>query len=123
MGSRVELYAAIRFDWVRNQMSIRALADKYGVHRRTVREAVESPVPPPRRDPVRPSPVLDTVREVIDGMLAEDLAAPRKSATPPGGSSNGSATSKTRGCPTPTYLLRGIRWRVGSSPTVTMTTN
>ena len=78
MGSRVELYAAIRFDWQRNQMSIRALADKYGVHRRTVREAVESPVPPPRKSPPRPALVLDSVRELIDGMLAEDLAAPRK---------------------------------------------
>jgi transposase len=78
MGSRVELYAAIRFDWQRNQMSIRALADKYGVHRRTVREAVESPIPPPRRNPPRSAPVLESVRELIDGMLAEDLAAPRK---------------------------------------------
>ena len=49
MGSRVELYAAIRFDSQRNQMSIRALADKYGVHRRTVREAIDSPIPPPRK--------------------------------------------------------------------------
>ena len=49
MGSRVELYAVIRFDSQRNQMSIRALADKYGVHRRTVREAIDSPIPPPRR--------------------------------------------------------------------------
>jgi hypothetical protein len=39
MGSRVELYAAIRFDRARHQMSIRALAEKYSVHRRTVREA------------------------------------------------------------------------------------
>ncbi len=78
MGSRVELYAAIRFDWQRNQMSIRALADKYGVHRRTVREAVGSPVPPPRKSPPRTALVLDSVRELIDGMLAEDLAAPRK---------------------------------------------
>ncbi len=78
MGSRVELYAAIRFDWQRNQMSIRALADKYGVHRRTVREAVESPVPPPRKSPPRTTLVLDSVRELIDAMLAEDLAAPRK---------------------------------------------
>jgi transposase len=78
MGSRVELYAAIRFDWQRNQMSIRALADKYGVHRRTVREAVESPIPPPRRNPPRSAPVLESVCELIDGMLAEDLAAPRK---------------------------------------------
>ena len=78
MGSRVELYAAIRFDWQRNQMSIRALADKYGVHRRTVREAVESPVPPPRRTSPRRALVLDSVRELIDAMLVEDLAAPRK---------------------------------------------
>jgi transposase len=42
MGSRVELFAAIRFDWQRNGSSIRALADKYGVHRRTVRQAIES---------------------------------------------------------------------------------
>ena len=41
MGSkRVELFAAIRFDWQRNQMSIRALAQKYDVPRRTVRQAI-----------------------------------------------------------------------------------
>ncbi|WP_300007544.1 IS21 family transposase [Pseudonocardia sp.] len=78
MGSRVELYAAIRFDSQRNQMSIRALADKYGVHRRTVREAVGSPIPPPRRTSPRPVPVLDAVRELIDAMLVADRAAPRK---------------------------------------------
>jgi transposase len=78
MGSRVELYAAIRFDWQRNQMSIRALADKYGVHRRTVREAIDSPLPPPRRNPPRRSVVLDAVRDAVDAMLREDLTAPRK---------------------------------------------
>jgi transposase len=78
MGSRVELYAAIRFDRQRYQMSIRGLAEKYGVHRRTVREAIGCPIPPPRRTPVRASVVLDTVREAIDAMLTEDLAAPRK---------------------------------------------
>jgi transposase len=78
MGSRVELYAAIRFDWQRNQMSIRGLADKYGVHRRTVREAIESPIPPPRRCPPRCTLVLDSVRGAVDAMLVEDLTAPRK---------------------------------------------
>jgi transposase len=78
MGSRVELYAAIRFDWQRNRLSIRSLADKYGVHRRTVREAIESPIPPPRKSPPRRTLVLDTVRGAIDAMLAEDLTAPRK---------------------------------------------
>src|SRR4051794_31015934 len=78
MGSRVELYAAIRFDWQRNQMSVRALAEKYSVHRRTVREAIASPVPPPRKSPPRRTLVLDSVREVVDAMLVEDLTAPRK---------------------------------------------
>jgi hypothetical protein len=33
MGSRVELYAAIRFDSQRHQMSIRALAEKLSTAR------------------------------------------------------------------------------------------
>ena len=50
---RVELFAAIRFDWQRNQMSVRALARKYDVHRRTVRQALVSAVPPDRKVPAR----------------------------------------------------------------------
>jgi transposase len=75
---RVELFAAIRFDWQRNQMSVRSLARKYDVHRRTVRQAIASPVPPARKVPERQATVLDQVRGLIDGMLREDLAAPRK---------------------------------------------
>ena len=75
---RVELFAAIRFDWQRNQMPVRALARKYDVHRRTVRQAIASPVPPDRKAPERAAVVLDRVRGVIDEMLREDLAAPRK---------------------------------------------
>jgi transposase len=78
MGSRVELFAAIRFDWQRHGLSIRSLAEKYGVHRRTVRQAIESVVPPDRRSPVRATPVLNEVRSWIDGMLRQDLEAPRK---------------------------------------------
>ena len=36
MERRVELFAAIRFDWQRYRMPVRALARKYDVHRRTV---------------------------------------------------------------------------------------
>ena len=75
---RVELFAAIRFDWQRNQMSVRALARKYDVHRRTVRQAIASPVPPDRKTPERAAAVMDGVRGVIDEMLREDLEAPRK---------------------------------------------
>jgi transposase len=78
MGSRVELFAAIRFDWQRNGLSIRALAEKYCVHRRTVRQAIESVVPPDRRSPARAAPVLDQVRGWVDEMLRQDLEAPRK---------------------------------------------
>jgi transposase len=78
MERRVELFAAIRFDWQRNQMPIRALARKYDVHRRTVRQAIASPVPPERKVPERAAPVREAVAGWIDEMLAEDLAAPRK---------------------------------------------
>jgi transposase len=79
MGSkRVELFAAIRFDWQRNGMSIRSLARKYDVHRRTVRQAIASPLPPDRKVPVRVAPVRAAVVGWIDEMLREDLAAPRK---------------------------------------------
>ena len=78
MERRVELFAAIRFDWQRHQMPIRALARKYDVHRRTVRQAIASPVPPDRKVPVRAAPVRETVAGWIDEMLREDLSAPRK---------------------------------------------
>ena len=78
MERRVELFAAIRFDWQRYRMPIRALARKYDVHRRTVRQAIASPVPPERKVPVRSAPVREAVAGWIDEMLREDLAAPRK---------------------------------------------
>jgi len=78
MERRVELFAAIRFDWQRHQMPVRALARKYDVHRRTVRQAIASPVPPDRKVPERAAPVREAVAGWIDEMLAEDLAAPRK---------------------------------------------
>jgi hypothetical protein len=74
----MELFAAIRFDRQRHGTSIRGLAERYGVHRRTVRQAIESVIPPDRRTPSRGRPVLDAVRGYIDAMLIADLAAPRK---------------------------------------------
>ncbi len=44
--SKVDLFAAIHRDARVEQLSIRASANKYNVHRRTVREALESPVAP-----------------------------------------------------------------------------
>jgi transposase len=74
----VELFEAIRRDGRVEQLSIRALADKHGVHRRTVREALANAVPPPRKTPVRVAPKLEPAKGLIDAMLLLDLTAPRK---------------------------------------------
>lgn len=73
-----ELFRRIRSDAVLEELSIRALARKYGVHRRLVREALTSAAPKPRRQPVRRSPRLDPVKKTIDEWLRGDLGAPRK---------------------------------------------
>ena len=59
-------------------VSIRALAETFGVHRRTVRQALVSAVPPPRVIHDRRSPVLDPWKPVIDGWLEADRSAPKK---------------------------------------------
>jgi transposase len=75
--SRVELYEGIRRD-SRGGLSVRALAAKYRVHRRTVREALSSAVPSPRKTPVRESPVLGPWEPVIRAWLVADRDVPRK---------------------------------------------
>jgi len=74
----VELFAAIRRDARREELSIRALAERHGVHRRTVRAALASAVPAPRKPRVAQAPKLDPVKPLIDEMLTADLYAPRK---------------------------------------------
>jgi transposase len=77
--SRVELFEQIRRDQRLGQLSIRELAERHGVHRRTVRQALESAVPPPRKEYARrPRPALDAWVAVIDGWLLADRQAPRK---------------------------------------------
>ena len=79
MRSRVELFEQIRRDREFAGVSTHALARKYGVHRRTVRQALESPVPPARKRPEgRSAPKLGEWRELIDSWLIADRAAPRK---------------------------------------------
>lgn len=97
--SRAELFAAIRRDRrLEPGMSQRALGEKYGVHRRTVRQALNSAIPPPRKKAAPRESVLDPAKSWIDAMLREDLTAPRKQSTPPDGSTRGSrrTTALTR---------------------------
>lgn len=75
---RVELFEAIR-EGHRRGASIRSLAEKHGVHRRTVREAVATSVPPQRKPPTRKRPTLTVeVASFIDAILRADRGAPRK---------------------------------------------
>src|SRR4051812_22043862 len=77
--SRVELFEAIRRDRRLDEgLSIRGLADRYGVHRRTVRQALAAAAPPERKTPTRTAPRLDPAKALIDAMLREDLDAPKK---------------------------------------------
>jgi transposase len=79
VGSRVQLFEQIRRDRDRDGLSIRALAAKHGVHRRAVRQALVSAVPPAKRRPQsRPAPKLGEYRELIDEWLIADQLAPRK---------------------------------------------
>ena len=79
MGSRVELFEQIRRDRDQEGLSIRALAERYGVHRRMVRQALASALPPPRKPAEgRPAPKLGPYRALIDGWLLSDREAPRK---------------------------------------------
>ena len=79
MGSRVELFERIRRDREFEGLSTHALARRYGVHRRTVRQALGSAVPPGRKRPEgRSAPALGAFRGLIDSWLLADRDAPRK---------------------------------------------
>jgi transposase len=75
----VELFEQIRRDSRTEGSSIRELADRHHVHRRTVRQALASAVPPPRKSCAQRSrPAIDRYAAVIDGWLLADKEVPRK---------------------------------------------
>jgi len=77
--SRVELFEEIRRDRRREGLSIRELSGRHQVHRRTVRQALTSAVPPPRVTyPVRECPASGRWQELIDRWLVADQEVPRK---------------------------------------------
>ena len=75
--SRVKLFEEIRRER-REGASIRGLADAHGVHRRTVRQAIQDAVPPPRKTPQRDAGVLGPWKDTIRGWLTDDLEVPKK---------------------------------------------
>ncbi|MBN4059664.1 IS21 family transposase [Acidimicrobium ferrooxidans] len=77
--SKVQLYEQIRRAHAHDEVSIRELSRRFGVHRRDVRAALVSPIPAARKvGPAKASPKLDRWKPLIEQWLIADLDAPRK---------------------------------------------
>ena len=75
----MELFEQIRKAHEREGLSVRGLARRFNTHRRTVRQALASPVPPARKlSPPRVSPVLEPWKATIDAWVEADRDAPKK---------------------------------------------
>lgn len=75
---KVELFEELRREYEYGCGTIVGVAKRFGVHRRLVRQAIESAWPPERKRAARRRPKFAAICEFIDQRLKEDEQAPRK---------------------------------------------
>jgi transposase len=76
--AKVELFEQIRREYEFGAGTIQGVSRKLGVHRRMVREAIESATPARRKKTERPQVKMAPAAAFIDAILEADRKAPRK---------------------------------------------
>jgi transposase len=76
--AKVELFEQIRLEYEFGVGTIQGVARKLRVHRRVVREAIQSAIPARRKKTERPHLKMAPAVEFIDAILEADRKAPRK---------------------------------------------
>jgi hypothetical protein len=76
----VELFEQIRREYTYGAGTIQGVANKLGIHRRMVREALADAVPRERKITLRRRPKLEAAVAFIEAILEGDRTAPQKAA-------------------------------------------
>jgi hypothetical protein len=76
MKGKIDLYAKIRHEYRWGVGTIRGLAEMFKVHRRLVRDALDNPLPPKRKIPLRQHTSLASAIPLIDVLLLADRDVP-----------------------------------------------
>src|ERR1039457_5704180 len=72
----MQLYKRLRREYEHGLGTIKGVAQKYKVHRRTVRAALKNAVPPRRKVTPRERPKMALAIPFIDAILEKDFKAP-----------------------------------------------